>query len=266
MTQVTAPPQVRPTKPKPQPFFIVVGLVALAMTVWSMIQLGFDLGPLFQYNERQAAIVLAYLQPDWGFLLQVWPAWLETVIMAILASVVGCLIGLVFALVSSTATNRSPWVVRVIRAFLSVLRSLPEIGYAYLMVAMVSTGALAGLLALAVFNVGIIAKLTSETIDAVDRGPLEAADAAGATGVQRAVTAVLPQIWPNYLSYCLYVFELNLRASVIMGLVGAGGIGSVIDVERSAFRYEHVSACLVGIIIIVIVLDIASRAIRKRLI
>ncbi|MDX2375864.1 phosphonate ABC transporter, permease protein PhnE [Microbacterium sp. LRZ72] len=263
-TTPAASTTARPTKPRPRPFFIVTGIVAVFMTIWSAAQIDFTLEPLFVGNPRAWDIIAAYLSPNWSFLFRVWDAWVETIVMAILATLAGSAVGLVFALLASRATNRSPWFVRLVRWFLSVLRSLPEIGYAYLMVALVSTGTLAGFLALAIFNVGIIAKLTSETIDAVDRGPLEAADAAGATSVQRSISAVLPQIWPGYFSYVLYVFELNLRASAIMGLVGAGGIGAVIAVERARFNYDNVSALIVGLIVIVIALDIVSRIVRKR--
>ncbi|GAA3652210.1 phosphonate ABC transporter, permease protein PhnE [Microbacterium marinilacus] len=258
----------RPPRPRPRPFFLIVGVAAVAMTVWAGIRIQFTLEPLFVGNPRAWGIVSQYLTPNWAFLARpaVASAWIETLVMAVLATLVGAVAGLVFALLASRATNRSSWLLRLVRWFLSVLRSLPEIGYAYLMVAMVSTGTLAGLLALAVFNTGIIAKLTSETVDAVVTGPLEAADAAGATTFQRSLTAVLPQVWPGFLSYVLYVFEMNLRASAIIGLVGAGGIGSLINVERARFHYDNVSVMIIGLVVIVILLDLVSRAARRRLI
>lgn len=261
-----APGQVaRPTKPKPKPFFIVAGIVAVVMSVWSAVQIDFTLMPFFEGNPRAWGIIQQYLTPNWEFMLRVWPQWLETLYMAVLATFLGAVAGLVFALLASHTTNRSPWFLKVVRWFLAVLRSLPEVGWAYILVAMVGVGSLAGMFALAIFNLGIIAKLTSETVDAVDRGPLEAADAAGATIMKRSVTSVLPQVWPAYFSYTLYVFEINLRASAIIGMVGAGGIGSVIDVEKARFNYDNVSAIVVGFIIIVIVLDVISQQVRKRL-
>lgn len=255
----------RPRKPAPRPFFIVVGVVAVAMTVWSAIQIDFTLMPFIEGNPRAWGIIEQYLNPNWAYIVRVWPQWLETLLMAVLATFAGAVLGLVFALMGSHTSNRSPWFLRVVRSILSVLRSLPEIGWAYLMVAMVGIGSLAGILALVIFNMGIIAKLTSETVDSIDRGPLEAADAAGASTMQRIVTAVLPQVWPGYFSYVLYVFEINLRASAIIGMVGAGGIGQVLNVERARFNYDNVSAIVVGFIIIVIVLDVASQSLRKRL-
>ncbi|WP_261164678.1 phosphonate ABC transporter, permease protein PhnE [Microbacterium sp. Marseille-Q6965] len=265
---MSAPParvSPRPRKPAPRPFFIVAGIVAVAMTVWSAVQIDFTLMPLLEGNPRAAGIIEQYLNPNWAFVLQVWPQWLETLLMAVIASFAGAVLGLVFALMGSHRSNRSAWFLRAVRALLSVLRSLPEIGWAYLMVAMVGIGSLAGVLALVVFNMGIIAKLTSETIDGIDRGPVEAADAAGASTMQRIATAVLPQIWPGYFSYVLYVFEINLRASAIIGMVGAGGIGQALNVERARFNYDNVSAIVVGFIVIVIVLDIVSQTLRRRL-
>lgn len=257
--------QTRPRKPKPRPFFIVTGIVAVVMTVWSAVQIDFTLMPFIEGNPRAWGVIQQYLTPNWAFMFRVWPQWLETLLMAVVATFLGSVVGLVFALLGSHTTNQSPWFLRVVRWFLAVLRSLPEVGWAFLMVAMVGVGSLAGVFALAIFNMGIIAKLTSETVDAVDRGPLEAADAAGASIMQRSVTAVLPQVWPGYMSYVLYVFEINLRASAIIGMVGAGGIGAVIDVESSRFNYSNVSAIIVGFIIIVIVLDVISQNVRKRL-
>lgn len=256
---------VRPRKPRPKPFFVVAGAVAVLLTVWSAIQIDFTLMPFIEGNPRAWGIIQQYLTPNWAFMLRVWPQWLETLCMAVLATFGGAVLGLVFAMLGSATTNRSPWFLRVVRWFLSVLRSLPEVGWAYILVAMVGVGSLAGVFALAVFNMGIIAKLTSESVDAVDRGPLEAADAAGASVMQRSVTSVLPQIWPAFFSYALYVFEINLRASAIIGMVGAGGIGTVIDVEKARFNYDNVSAIVVGFIVIVIVLDVVSQRVRKRL-
>src|SRR5699024_4016468 len=134
-----------------------------------------------------------------------------------------------------------------------------------LFVAFVQTGALPGILALIVFNIGVVAKLTPESIDAVDRGPIEAVEAAGATRFQRARFAIFPQIAPNYLSYCFYVLELTLRASTVLGFVGAGGIGQVIVLLMTRLDHSSVSAVVVALFVVVFVLDQASRAVRRRL-
>jgi phosphonate transport system permease protein len=116
------------------------------------------------------------------------------------------------------------------------------------------------------FNIGVNAKLTSETIDGVDLGPVEAADASGANRMQRAWAAVVPQILPSYMSYSLYVFELNIRASVVIGLVGGGGIGQVIRVQLNQFNFSNLGALIVGLFVVVFVLDRISLMIRRRLV
>jgi phosphonate transport system permease protein len=116
------------------------------------------------------------------------------------------------------------------------------------------------------FNVGIIVKLVSESIDATDAGPLEAGRAAGATQTQINRAIALPDTWPAFVSQTLYVFELNVRASTVLGLVGAGGIGLLIDAVRTFYRYDQLSLVIVEILVIVVVLDTVSDAIRRRLV
>lgn len=256
----------RPPKPKPRISNWIAVVVVIAITVWAGLGMGFDLRPLFTDLDRGWFIIRRFLSPNWSFLSATLGPWLETLSIAVIASIVGCGVALILSMLTSTVTSRSKVVSQITKAVLSVVRSLPDIGWGLLFVAFVGVGSLAGILALVMFNIGIAAKLTGETIDAVDRGPLEAADAAGANIVQRATSTVVPQILPSYYSYSLYVFELNMRASIVLGFVGAGGIGSRINVELSRFNYENVSAIIVMIFVVVLVLDGASRELRKRLV
>ncbi len=256
----------RPVKPRPR-WALWAGLAgALAVTVWAGRGIEFTLTPLFTDTLRGQRIVAQFFDPNWGYIVRVWPAWVETLSIAVVASVVGCVLALGAALLASKVTAPGTVTYQVAKAVLSVVRSLPDIAYGLLFVAAVGTGALGGIMALVFFNLGIAAKLTAETIDAVDPGPLEAADAAGANRIQRATRAVWPQIAPNYLSYCLYVFELNIRASVVIGLVGGGGIGNVISVELSRFRYDNLAALVVALFVVVFAIDQLSRAVRRRLV
>lgn len=241
-------------------------VVALAVTVWAAAGIEFTLAPLFTDTLRGQRIIAQFFDPDWSYIVRVWPSWVETLSIAVVASVVGCALALGAAMLASSVTAPNTAVYQSAKAALAVVRSLPDIAYGLLFVAAVGTGALGGIMALVLFNLGIAAKLTAETIDAVDPGPLEAADASGANRIQRAARAVFPQIAPNYLSYCLYVFELNIRASVVIGLVGGGGIGNVISVELSRFRYDRLAALVVALFVVVFAIDQLSRAIRRRLV
>jgi phosphonate transport system permease protein len=261
-----AAPAGRPAKPRPRLVGWALAALAIVLTVVAGDSIGFDLSPLFSETSRGWFILSQFLSPNWSFLALTIEPWLDTFSIAILASLVGCVLALPLSMLASQITARTAWVSRTTKTILSVVRSLPDVAWALLFVAIVGVGPLAGILALIMFNVGIVAKLTAETVDAVDPGPLEAADASGANAVQRARVAVVPQILPNYFSYAMYAFELNVRASVVIGLVGAGGIGNVISVELARFNYANLSAVVVALFGVVFLIDSASRLLRRRLI
>jgi phosphonate transport system permease protein len=121
-------------------------------------------------------------------------------------------------------------------------------------------------LALIFFSLAIMSKLLSETIDSVDTGPLEAAHATGSSHFPAVRVSVLPQVLPNYVAYALYVFEINIRASVVLGLVGAGGIGRVLEAQRSFFRFDRVLAVVAIIFVLVFVIEQVSVTLRRRLV
>lgn len=250
----------------------VLGVLAvIGVSWWGGSGIGFTLSPLWEDLHRAEPVLQGFLNPNWAFIWRVSDAWLVTLAMAVVATSVGCCIGLLLAMLASPVSSPTMGVSQFVKALNSVIRSIPDIGYGLLFVAMLGgtaggAGPMAGVLALVMFNVGIIAKLTGETIDAVDRGPLEAADASGANLLQRDRVAVLPQILPGYLSYSLYVFELNIRASVVLGIVGAGGIGSIISVQLSRFAYENISAIMIALVVVVLAVDFLSLSIRRRLI
>ncbi|HHU08945.1 MAG TPA: phosphonate ABC transporter, permease protein PhnE [Intrasporangiaceae bacterium] len=255
----------RPTKPRPSLALALGLVVTVGITWWAASSIHFTLMPLITDIGRGKPVLDGFLHPNWSFAWRVRSAWLETLYIAIIASAIGCSIALVMALLASKMTA-PPAVVQVTKILLSLIRSLPDVAWGLLFVAAVGSGALAGISALIIFNIGIAAKLTAETVDAIDPGPLEAADAAGATRIQRARVAAVPQVLPNYLSYSLYVFELNVRASVVIGLVGAGGIGQVINVQLSRFSYENLSAIILALFVVVLLLDQLSRFLRRRLV
>jgi phosphonate transport system permease protein len=270
LTATDAPPtRRRPQRPPTRWTTWLAFVVFAAITYWaasSRFGVGFSLTPLVADATRGFSIIARFFNPEWSYLPRVWPAFTETFYMAVLAATAGCAVALPVALFCSRVTNSSSVMYQAWRTLLSVIRSLPDVAWALLFVAAVGTGALAGVLALFVFNIGVVAKLTSETVDGVDVGPLEAADAAGAGRIQRAWSGVVPQILPGYLSYSLYVFELNLRASIVLGLVGAGGIGQVIRVTMSRFEWERLGAVIVAVFVIVVILDRVSIAMRRRLV
>ncbi len=268
MSSVTTSPQ-RPTKPRLRWTTPAAVVAFLAITWWAgsaRFGIGFSISEIVENTSRADRIISDFLSPQWSIWRQTIDPFVETLQMAIVGAVVGCAIALVVAFLASRVTAPSTAVYLADKGLLSMVRSIPDVLYALVFVSALSIGPLAGILALILFNVGVVAKLLSETIDAVDTGPLDAARAAGGSHLAAVRAAVFPQVLPNYVAYSLYTFELNLRASTVLGLVGAGGIGQLINVARSAFRYDQVAVIIVEVFVVVFVVEVISNALRRRLV
>lgn len=206
------------------------------------------------------------LAPDPTALPQIWGPLFQTIQIAYVATVIGCLIAipLIFLASANTAINMpTMWVARTL---LTVLRSIPDLLWAALFVAVLGLGALPGVVALTFFSIGVLAKLGSETVEAVDPGPLEALRAVGAGRNRMIVFAVIPQIAATMVSYMLYVFEINVRASVVIGFVGAGGIGVLLQTYMGFFDYAGLGTLIIVIFFVVLLIDGFSVWARSRLI
>jgi phosphonate transport system permease protein len=186
--------------------------------------------------------------------------------MAVVASAIGCAVALPVAFVVSRVTAPNRATLFLGRGVLSIVRAIPDILYALVFVAAVGIGPLPGIAALIFFNLGIVAKLLSETVDSVDVGPIEAARAGGAGRVQTVRWAVLPQVLPNYVAYSLYTFELNIRASTVIGIVGAGGIGNLLFTQYRFFNWSNVSVIVVELFALVVLIEFISIGLRRRLV
>jgi phosphonate transport system permease protein len=261
--------QARPAKPQRSPA-LPIGVVAFLVITWASLSeefgIGLDLGYLADSITRGGGILGELLSPSWAFLPRTFEPMLETFKMAVLASVIGCLVALPVAFLASRVTAPNVAAFGFTRSVLSVVRAIPDILYALIFVAAVGIGPLPGIAALVFFNIGVVAKLLSETVDGVDVGPIEAARAGGATGTQSVRWAVLPQVLPNYVAYSLYTFELNIRASTVIGITGAGGIGNLLFTQYRFFNWSNVSVIVVELFVVVFVIEVASIWLRRRLV
>jgi len=268
MTAATpAARRVERPSPPPRSWLGPLGMLAFAaITVWSAIAIGFDPREILADITRGSHILAEFFPPDFSFAPRTAQRMLETFQMAVIATGIGCGTALPVAFLASIVTSPGRPVFLVSRGVLSVIRALPDILYALVFVAALSIGPLPGILALIFFNVAVTAKLLSETVDGVDVGPTEAAQAAGASRWQTNRTAVLPQVLPHYVAYSLYVFELNIRASAVIGIVGAGGIGQLLNERRKVFAYDDVSMIVLELFVFVFVIELISIALRRRLV
>jgi phosphonate transport system permease protein len=269
MTAAAAPSSVRPARPRRSLVPFVALAVFSAITWWAASEsfgIGFDVPELLGNLTRGADILAEFWPPNWAFLPRTLGPLLETVQIAIIASAVGCGVALPVAFLASRVTTPNVIAYVADRGILSVVRALPDILYALIFVAALGIGPLPGILALIFFNIGVVAKLLSETVDGVDAGPIEAARAAGGNRIQTVRWAVVPQVLPNYVAYSLYAFELNIRASAVIGIVGAGGIGNLINEQRRFFNYDNLSVILIEIFVLVFVVEAISIWLRRKLV
>jgi phosphonate transport system permease protein len=274
-----APASRRPVKPRRSPT-IYVGIAAFVIiTLVSVSEqwgIGLDIGGIIEDIGRGEPILRQLLNPNWAFLPRViefslQPPFVsgplvETFQMAVVAAFIGCGIALPISFLSSRTTVGNRAALTFSRGVLSVIRAIPDILYALIFVAAVGIGPLPGILALIFFNIGVVAKLLSETVDGVDRGPIEAADAGGSSRTQMVRWAVLPQVLPNYVAYSLYAFELNVRASTVLGIVGAGGIGFLLRTQYGFREWSNVSVIVICLFVVVFLIELVSIRLRRRLV
>lgn len=238
----------------------VVALLAI-----SLRQTNFNLEVLFS-GASDFFRFFGRMAPDWTALPQIWPKIIETVQIAYVATIVGTLIAMPLIFLASRNTSTDPVTMWISRTLLTVLRSVPDLLWAALFVAILGLGGLPGVVALTFFSIGVLAKLGSETVESIDPGPLEALRAAGAGRNRTIIFAVVPQVAATMVSYILYVFEINVRASVVIGLVGAGGIGQLLSVYLGQMDYTGIGALIAVIFAIVLVIDGFSVWARSKLI
>jgi phosphonate transport system permease protein len=202
----------------------------------------------------------------WMYRVDKW-AWLifETSQMALLGTLAGTLIA--FSLCFVAARNLSPtlWGYRVARRFLEFCRTVPEIVFALIFVWAFGVGPLAGILAIVIHTAGANGKLFAEVAENAEVSAMEGVRAAGGNWLQRMRYGVLPQVAPNFLSYALLRFEINVRGASVLGFVGAGGIGEELYHVISFNYYEEISAILVLIILTVASIDMISERLRRGL-
>ena len=213
-------------------------------------------------NMRQFGAEL--LKPDWtDWKTYVGKMWL-TVQIALWGTFLAVLIAIPFGL--ACARNVAPFYIQQpMRLVMNLLRAAPDLVLGTLFIVAVGLGPLGGVLALALNTGGVLAKLFSEAVESIDKGPVEGVRATGAGRLQEIVWGVIPQVAPHWTSYALYRFESNSRAATVLGLIGAGGIGQLLFDSLNSFAYHQLSAIVIVIIVAVSLIDLLSQAMRSRL-
>jgi phosphonate transport system permease protein len=239
------------------------GLAILLIAGFKGAEIG-KFGELFAGGQNIRQLGAEFIRPNFtDYRLYVAQMWL-TVQMAVWGTALALVIAIPLGLAG--ARNLTPvWVQQPARRILDVLRAVPDLVIGAMFVAAVGLGPFAGVMALAVNTGGVLGKLFSEAVEAIDRAPVEAIRATGAAPLHEVVWGVLPQVAPLWTSYALYRFESNARSATVLSLIGAGGIGQPLFDSINSFAFDQTSAIVIIIVVAVSAIDLLSQVIRTRL-
>ncbi|MFQ5989500.1 MAG: phosphonate ABC transporter, permease protein PhnE [Candidatus Methylomirabilales bacterium] len=253
-------------RPTPRDSLLRVGgiLSLVALIAWAWNGADFHLEKLATGLPRMAEFFSRMIPPDTTVTKTVIVSTGETVQIALFGTMLSAVASFLLGLLA--AVNLTPrWVHQPVKWLLGILRAVPMILLALLFVSAVGLGPFPGVLAVAVHSTGMLGKFYAEAFENARRGPLEALGSAGATWWQQVRFGVLTQVAPDVARDTLFRFELNLRESLVLGLVGAGGIGFYIQLYIRAFQYQKVATLTLVVLLIVVLVEQISVAIRHRL-
>lgn len=196
--------------------------------------------------------VAKFLPPTFKNIAEYIPAVLDTVLFAVVGTYLSALLAFICGLLMNEKTNHITFIRIAVRGIISFLRNVPVLVWASILVYIFGVGEIVGLLALVIATLGFLARSYAESIDEIAGSRLEALEASGASYWQVLWHGLIPEFVPSWINWTLFSFEINIRASAILGMVGAGGIGVLVQTNLKLFRYQE--ACAIIIIIIGIVL------------
>ena len=228
---------------------------------------GADMRPfdLIKDSGNMATYAADFFPPNFSQ----WPLFIEEMIVTLQIALWGTTLAVITAIpmaLLGSANLVPPWVYQPIRRVMDACRAINEMVFAMLFVVAVGLGPFAGVLALWIHTTGILAKLFSEAVEAIDPQPVEGIRSTGASALHEILYGVIPQVMPLWISFALYRFESNVRSATVVGMVGAGGIGVVLWEIIRGFQYAETCAVMLIIIATVTCIDLLSARIRRALV
>ncbi|HEY4325561.1 MAG TPA: phosphonate ABC transporter, permease protein PhnE [Mucilaginibacter sp.] len=239
-------------------------ILLLAVTEGAAIVCGATFEKLLQGLSKGLSFLLYMFPPDWSAFAEMLQPAVESILIAFLGTVFGAILSIIFALFA--ASNLSNKYVRsIVRFLIGFERSIPEIVILLLLIAAFGLGAMAGIIALSIGCIGMIGKLLGDTIEEIDVIMMESMESVGANKLQIIAFGVMPQIMPSLISYVLFRFEINIRLSVILGAVGAGGIGYELEYAFGLLEYHRALTAILIIMIMVFGTERLSLMLRNKI-
>ncbi len=243
---------------------IFLGAIAVIL-IFSYRQSELNFPVLLQRGGNMVEYIQSYFPPDFSY----WKSYLEDTIITISMGIWGTFLAAIAAIPLSVLASENVcpvWVVQPTRRLLDAMRAINELVFALVFVVAVGLGPFAGVMALFIHTAGILGKLFSEAVEAIEPGPVEGVRATGASKIQEIIFGIIPQVIPLWTSFTLYRFESNVRAASVLGIVGAGGIGVSLYQSFQSFDYGKVCAILIILILATSIIDTISAKLRNWLV
>ena len=250
-------------------YIIVITVIVTALFIWSLSAI--DLANIQdEAFTIGIGIIEGILTPDLEFLFDftssgVPSLLIETAAIAFLGTVIGSILAVPLAFLS--ASNIVPWPISTLtRLLLICIRTVPSLVFGLMLIRVTGPGAFAGVMTISLVSIGMLSKLFVDAIEELDTGILEAMTSVGSTTFEKIRYGIVPQLVSIFVSIIIYRFDMNLREASILGLVGAGGIGAPLIFAMNAYRWNEVGSILVGLVIFILIVELFSNKIRKKLV
>ena len=242
-----------------------VQLLFVMVLVWAATTLDIYWPFLYDAPEAMGDLLGRMVPPDWPFFVRIIDPMIETINIATVGTLLAAIMAFPVAVMAARNTTFNGATFWAARFIVVSTRSVNELVWGLIFVVVFGPGALAGVVAIAVRSIGFTAKLIAEAIEEVDPGQVEAIEATGAGRAKTFLFGILPQIMPAVVGVIVFRWDINIRQSSVIGLVGAGGIGIILSSAMNLFRWDRVAVILIAIFVIVAVSEAGSAALRRRL-
>jgi phosphonate transport system permease protein len=255
-----------------QPFnkiwYVYIVLFLIVSLFWNFIIFNpnnIDLSQLGSIVERMFTPGRNRSWADYfSYMFSLWPSLFSTLLMSFAGTLIGSVLAIPIAIGSSRNIVKTKWITIPSRMIMNLVRTIPLLVLALVSVFFVGIGVLPGIIAIMIFSFGIMAKMLYDTVETSDMSPYEALESTGANKIIAFRYSIVPQILPIYISFLIYIFEINVRSSAILGYVGAGGIGSVIK-DNILYNYDRVGAAIIYLFFAILIVQMLSNFVRGKL-
>ncbi len=254
---------LRPPWPWQRRVLGVLSIIYVVAVVWSVRRTGLSITALIDGYSDFRRLVDRMLPIEFRNFSEIVRLAFETFFIAFIGTALAVVISVPLAFLAARNTTPSRFLYGPARGFIVAMRAIPDLIFALIFVRAIGIGVLAGILAIGLHAIGMVGKLFADSIEQIDEGPREAVLATGASQIRALVTGVVPQVMPAFIGIALYRLDINFRTSTILGYVGAGGIGTLLQLYLGGLQYPKALGVVVVIVVLVLIVEFLSATVRK---